>query len=137
MAPNDPGLRLVSTAGERVDGLQARVSQLPKGRGDGTSGGVTDDSLKSRVDWLYTLIPWLIGLIVTLFVAIVVSAATTNGRIDAAAATTNGRIDRLSETTSSLSREVGVIGGKVDESNRRMDRIEAKLDAIGDQLKKQ
>ena len=103
---------------------------LPGGRGGGTSPPMANDDLKTRVDWLYTLVPWLIGLLVTLFIAIIVGAATTNGRIDTVGTSISGRTDKLTETVGSLNREVGTLSEKQSEINRRLDRIESKIDKL-------
>ena len=97
--------------------------------GSGTSAPVADDPLKSRVDFLQTAFLWLAGIMITGFIAMI--TVTLNSSSSA-----NVRSDRVVETVSVLNREVGTVGVKVDESNRRLNNIENKLDQIASRLGK-
>lgn len=112
--------------GERRQTDAAR--RLSAGGGGGTPGGVTDDALKPRVDFLHTAFLWLAGLMITALLAIVTVIFSVSGRTDA-------KIDKLAETVSALGREVGATNERQEardrETIRRLDRIEAKLDAGG------
>lgn len=119
--------RLKAQLGEVVrqrELLREELGSLKDGGGGGTSGGMTDDALKPRVDFLQTAFLWLAGIMVTAIVAII-------GVVLALSSAANVRTDKLTETTAALSREVGVSNAKLDEANRRLDRIERKIDAIG------
>ncbi|WP_159975824.1 MULTISPECIES: hypothetical protein [unclassified Novosphingobium] len=90
---------------------------------------MTDDALKPRVDFLHTAFLWLAGALVTALVTIVVLNLTL-------ASSANVRTDRLIENISLINRQAGEQGTKMDEANRRLDRIEAKLDRLLDQRQK-
>lgn len=96
---------------------------LKSGDGGGTSGSVTEDALKPRVDFLHTAFLWLAGALVTAIVAIIGVNLTL-------ASNANSRTDKVIESVSTLNREVGEVSAKADETNRRLDRIEAKLDRL-------
>ena len=117
---------------------QGRLAQIrqPSGQGplnppggSGTLIPVADDHLKSRVDFLQTAFLWLAGIMITGFIAMVTVMLNVSS-------SANARSDKIVETMSGLNREVGVVGGKVDESNRRLSSIENKLDQIGGSLSK-
>jgi hypothetical protein len=97
---------------------------LHGGGGGDTLPPMTDDSLKPRVDFLHTAFLWLAGVMVAAITTIIVVAFTLS-------TSTNARLDKSIETTSGISREVGVVGAKIDEANRRLERIEGKLDQLG------
>lgn len=118
--------RLRTVDDDYISSLEERQSL--KGAGpSGTPPKVTDDPLKARVDFLQTAFLWLAGALVTATVAVIGIAVTMTN-------STNGRLDKSVEVGSNLNREVGVVGTKIDDSNRRLDRIEQKLDAIGNKL---
>lgn len=99
-----------------------RLDQLNSGGGDGIYPSMSEESLKPRVDFLHTAFLWMAGALVTVLVAVMgVIFATSTG--------TNARIDRMGESVSAVSREVGVVGAKIDDTNRLLERIDAKLDA--------
>jgi len=95
--------------------------------GGGTSGPVDSDNLKSRVDFLHTAFLWIAGLLITALVAIVTVILTVSSN-------TNGRIDKIPESISALNREVGRSGDRQEETNRRLEHIETRLEKIGAKL---
>ncbi|MGA1806715.1 hypothetical protein VHN57_08400 [Sphingobium sp. WW5] len=96
---------------------------LHKGGGGGISGGMSEDSLKPRVDFLHTAFLWLAGAIITVALAIVTVTFTMSN-------STNGRIDKLTDAVSTMNREAGEQSTKQDDTNRRLDRIESKIDQL-------
>jgi len=82
-----------------------------------------EDTIKSRVDFLHTAFLWLVGALVTAIIAIIGVNLTL-------ASNTNSRIDKIVETGSTMNRQLGEQAVKVDEVNRRLERIESKLDRL-------
>lgn len=95
--------------------------------GGGISGGMSEESLKPRVDFLHTAFLWLAGAIITVALAVVTVNVTTSN-------TTNGRIDKLTEGVSVMNREAGEQSMKQDDTSRRLESMEGKLDKMDEKL---
>jgi hypothetical protein len=94
---------------------------LKGGDSGGTSGTMSDDALKPRVDFLHTAFLWLAGAIVTITVGLAALILNQGSG-------TNARIDKVADSVSSLNREVGVLSAKQDDANKKLDAISDKLD---------
>lgn len=110
-----------------VDKIRAELAQqearLKNSGGGGRFSGMSEESLKPRVDFLQTAFLWLAGLFITGLLAIFTAILTVSSG-------TNGRIDKLTEAVSAMNRENGEQSSKSDDTNRRLDRIEQKIDKI-------
>ena len=91
--------------------------------GGGTSDNMPEDALKPRVDFLQTAFLWLAGALLTVIVAAATMSITSSNA-------SNARIDKVGADLSVLNRQVGEQSSKVDEANRRLERIETKLDRL-------
>lgn len=102
---------------------------LPPGGPGGTSGGMTEDAIKPRVDFLQSAFLWLAGAVVTITLAFITAILLLSNGM-------NARADKIVENVASLSRQIGENGARLDEENRRLDRIEAKIDRLLEQRPK-
>ncbi|WP_285020269.1 hypothetical protein [Novosphingobium sp. fls2-241-R2A-195] len=112
-----------SRVASRMVDSASHSGDLKGGDGGGTSGGMSEEALKPRVDFLHTAFLWLAGLMVTAFLALITVNLTLAGNA-------NTRTDKLVETVSGLNRQAGEVASNQDEANRRLDRIEAKIDRL-------
>ena len=92
---------------------------LNHGGGGGTFPPVSkDENLKGRVDLLQALVM----LFIAALIALAVGVMTTVGGV-------NTRIDGVQKIASDVNREVGALSVRAEETNRRLEQIEKKLDA--------
>ncbi|WP_311271272.1 hypothetical protein [Sphingobium sp. WCS2017Hpa-17] len=84
---------------------------------------MSDDAIKPRVDFLHTAFLWLAGIIITGLLAILGVSVTMSNN-------TNGRIDKVADSVSTMNRENGEQSASQAETNRRLDRIEGKIDQL-------
>ncbi len=106
-----------------TDGAAKVPASLKSGGGGGTSSGMSDDAIKPRVDFLHTAFLWLAGIIITGLLAILGVSVTMSNN-------TNGRIDKVADSVSTMNRENGEQSASQAETNRRLDRIEGKIDQL-------
>lgn len=101
-------------------------SGLNPGGPDDTLPPMTEDSLKPRVDFLQTAFLWLAGALLTVIVAAATMSITSSNA-------THSRIDKVAGDLTVLNRQIGEQSAKADEANRRLERIETKLDRLLEQ----